>query len=191
MRINIYRALFGIVMSACLIFQFSSQVNSQEVVQVEKSRKENSGIKKVVKVEGWKLPLDKKLSSPGTVYNKIVDGITLTLEARSFNEKFVFYFDTYQIGEDGSLHTRDFPCQPVSITSLKIQDTDKIFGYGLDCSAVILDKDGKIEANTLRIYPLFYYDENGDGKFEARYYSANPPSFPDWVTQKAEKLLRQ
>lgn len=178
-------------MLACLTCQFSGQVNSQEIVQVEKSRKENSGIKKVVKVEGWNLPLDKKSSSPGTIYNKIVNGIPLTLEDRGFEEKFVFYYDTYQIGEDGSLYTRDFPCQPVSIFSLKIQDTDKIFGYGFVCSVVILDKDGKIERNTLAAYPLFYYDENGDGKFEARYYSAKPPSFPDWVKQNAEKLLRQ
>jgi hypothetical protein len=162
-----------IIILACFTFQFGQQ-------------KEKSSIKKVVKVEGWKIPLDKKLSPTITTQNIVIDGIQIISEERSFKENFVFYYDSYQIGEDGTLYTGSLPCEPSSIASAKVQGLDKIFGYRLICSIVILDKNGKIERNTLSAYPIFYYDEDGDGKFEARYYSANPPSLPIWIKNKTE-----
>jgi hypothetical protein len=167
--------LFGFQFSGKFLYAQSKENDSKL------SQKKIQFVRKMVKGDGWELPLDKKFYPRISTQYNTFNGIPLKIEERDFEDRFVMKFNTYHIAEEGTLYTYTTPCAPTVIASLKVQNTEKIFGYALTCTFVKLDEEGFIKDRYLKAFRFFYYDENEDGIFETRYYAFNIPDVPEWV----------
>src|SRR5688572_7103794 len=93
---------------------------------------DDSLIRKVIKLEGWNLPLNYKIKSIDVSVISTKDNKMVESERYLINEKKFFNLESHRI-YDGTLYIGITPCYPRYLDSYKIPNTDKVFGYLLKC----------------------------------------------------------
>jgi len=156
------------------------QINAQDIKS-----------KKVIKKEGWTLPSisdaeegGKKNPFDEDVSNNVAQKEKILIELQIFKLKTPWRvkFETVSSNKDSEIYSEagDFVIYLVN---------DKVFAYGVRTVGYSCSKTEVINGTTYKgtcgylgcSSHSFYLDEDGDGKFEARYYTWELPLVPDWV----------
>ena|ERR1044072_520684 len=141
-----------------------------------------------IRSDGWQIPKTGLFNINGEVEKDIGGQKILT---RSFSRKkdVDIKLDHYHLKEDGSLivFTRSYVV--FRMTALAVGG-NKVFGYWVlyqryeEGPLVKVDKNTTIKFSRSyagAVISFFYFDEDGDGKFETRYSALKMPELPQWV----------
>ena len=140
-------------------------------------------LQKFVKRNGWEIipTSDLKLIHKGSIE---LNGILTIVNSYKPTKSFRLELENYFIDKDYS----------VTITATKVQ-VEKIKAYELNGQTFafvityipyFISKSKDVPGIFVgAIFTRYFYDEDGDGKFESRYQSIMMPIFlPEWVTRK-------
>ncbi len=133
---------------------------------------------KVVKEIGWKMP---KIDSNETFQSKIVHFQNIPVLAKTYQLKKPFdsFVDFYYLNKEKTLEIESLTLEIryFQLYSFK----EKVFAFAVFGSPFGFTKGGSRAVIGTR-YKVYYFDENGDGKFETRYNDVSVPKhIPDWV----------
>jgi hypothetical protein len=137
----------------------------------------STAIKRVIKSDGWSIPGLEKIQSAMTVTKldrggKIVDETKLAIA-----EDITVELDLYGLAND-SLYVRPATYVLRSLYSYKYQG--KVFAYRVSLVPIVTGNDG-IRHFVGAAFTFHYYDEDGDGRYEARYSDLHSETVPKWI----------
>ncbi|MEK7723247.1 MAG: hypothetical protein AAB336_02765 [Acidobacteriota bacterium] len=169
-----------------IIFLLTITILSQEAEKIESTY---IPLKKVIKTEGWKLPdLSKAKSKFTSETFSSEDNILITTKGFDLLKyKLDYQLESYSFNNEDKL-LRLFTTTVRIRTAIAYSVREKNYAYTL--SFVPYIKGGYDKKNKTRIpseylgtlITRFYFDEDGDGKFETQYLSSSfPKHTPEWV----------
>jgi hypothetical protein len=155
----------------------------QNSMKTEKSAKPR---KKVVKQDGWRVPGVDEYTTVSRVKERQVNGVAVTQKVFETKARPVVDLEgntvdnvdqkginvTHQIAKKKKqlFDVRDFSTYEVN---------GRVFANGVTLVPVAIEEHVRVYLGAM--YSLFYYDEDGDGRFEARYSGLPLPRTPEWV----------
>jgi hypothetical protein len=167
-------------MEQCSTIMAGQQQNNMKTEGAGKPRE------KALKQEGWRVPGIEEYKKVSRVKERQVTGGTVTQKVFEAEARPVVDLDgttvgnidqkginvSYQIAKKKKrlFDVRDFSTYEVN---------GRVFAYGVTLVPVAIEKHTRVYVGAM--YSLFYYDEDGDGRFETRYSGLPLPKTPTWV----------
>lgn len=145
-----------------------------------KTTETEAAVPKTVKKDGWEIPkIDEKELISRNIIN--LQGVPVTMKGyklqKSIDTKLNFYFLT----ADNTLNTYTEDVEIKSVAAYILNE--KPFAYQTLGTPFNIFEDGTRE-NAGILIRVFYFDEDGDGKFETRYIGNKlPDKIPLWATK--------
>ena len=136
-------------------------------------------IRKIVKKTGWSLPAGPETLATSKTWTMFWGSDSVLKKQLQLSSEPLYTLERF-ILEDGVLVVSSQLCVVREIYALEV--ARKTFAYEAVLVEVAL-LDGGIRQYIGRVYRVFYYDEDGDGIFEAS-YNLQPRIVPDWARQK-------
>lgn len=145
-------------------------------------------LNKIIRAEGWEIPNleNEKQKIEGEIQK---DGFIVKLTSIKLSRSDILQkLDFYSLNkEDNTLKVSTTECDLRALESHSVNG--KVFAYRLACTPFSFgdavnngELVGKVKYYQGLSIQYFYFDEDGDGKFETRYVAIEMPKFiPDWV----------
>lgn len=162
-----------------VLYQSESQALGERKAKDGEPQTVGQNIRKIAKKTGWTLPASPEtLGTLKTGTIRLGSSMVLKRQLQLHSEP-LFTLDRF-IVEDGVLTLSSQLCVVREVYALEV--AGKTFAYEAVFVEVAL-LDGGVRQYVGRAYRIFYYDEDGDGLFEAR-YTLQPQTVPDWAKDK-------
>jgi len=138
-----------------------------------------------VREGGWRIPGADHFTTEGKSQRVTVDGVeTERKTMRSSVEDPLVDEEGNAVGADAASKTdkRIFAVREVH----SYQVSERVFAYLVRLVPVEFEAGGtRVYAGAM--YNLYYYDEDGDGRFETRYSALRSPKIPGWARTLARR----
>ena len=134
-------------------------------------------IRKVIKQEGWNIPTPNEKDSL-SISQTILNNQTITVKKYLIPKRVDTQLEIYSLSADGSLTTAYQNIQLAGLVTYSLNG--KIFACRMNAVATAIDANGS-RVPVPAITPLYYSDENGDGKFETRFTGQVETTIPSWA----------
>jgi hypothetical protein len=142
--------------------------------------------KKTVKEDGWRVPGIDEYRKVSSVTEKQVKGVAVTQKVFEAEARPVVDLDGQTVGNidakgiNVSQAVADEKKRLFDVRGFSTYEVNgRVFAYGVTLVPVVIEKNIRTYAGAM--YSLFYYDEDGDGRFETRYSGLPLPGIPAWV----------
>ena len=160
------------------LFCSAAPVYSQHQNAIESGIDKELILTKVVFADGWDVP---KVNSNELFKEEITNfqDISVISKGYKLEKTFDLAFDSFRLTED---HTLKMYSTVIEVTTVGTYSFNgNIFAYALLGSPFgFTQKGARVGIGVL--YRVFYFDEDGDGKFETRYNALSIPRYvPAWV----------
>ena len=142
--------------------------------------------KGAIKQRGWRVPGINEYRTVSKVIKRQVNGIEVTIREFKADARPVVDLDSNTVGnidrhginvtlqmakkKKRLFDVRDFATYEIN---------GRVFAYGVSLVPVVVEETVQTYAGAM--YKLFYFDEDGDGRFETRYSGSPLPKIPEWV----------
>lgn len=137
---------------------------------------------KVTRQRPWLIPGEKQFSSVLKTGNEQIGGALVQSKTfQCLGELPQSEIDFYYMRGDGQLYVRTLPLAVQHLSSYSLDG--RTFAYRVSFVPVDVRSDGSREY-VGAVFILYYYDEDGDGKFETRYGDLTSLKLPDWYKGK-------
>lgn len=135
---------------------------------------------KTVRENGWEMPWLND-SSVSNIKNFSLDGLTVLSKQLKFKKDLVFNIDLfYNIDNSSELSILSGNYFIQDLEKYTINEKD--FAYRVDFTPEVFDNGNRIRVRA--IMRIYFYDENGDGKFETRYSNLKNLKLPEWTKRE-------
>ena len=167
-------------------YQYSGIVAGQGQESNMKNQQSAKPRQKTLKEDGWRVPGVDEYRTVATVKERQVEGVEVTQKVFEIEARPVVDVDGNTVGnidqkginvsqEVAKKKKRLFDVRDFSTYEVK----GRVFAYGVTLVPVVIENNLRTYAGGM--YSLFYYDEDGDGRFETRYSGLPLPKTPTWV----------
>lgn len=140
-------------------------------------------LRRIVRKNGWHVPGRDEFSAVSRVDTINFDGVEVTQKTLRASSAPLVDVEGYSIGSDGQLIISNTLCEVRNVLSYEVNE--HIFAYETRLLLVSVDMRGNRE-RTGAMFNLWYYDEDGDGRFETRYGASELQKIPDWVKKRVQ-----
>jgi hypothetical protein len=166
-----------VLIQVVLLLSLRSDNKAQQAEIRDKSKP--TFLNRAIKEEGWQIPQVTAFTILIQRSEKKVEDVEVVEKAYQANpSKPLFNLDGYYLNSDGGLIINTTTNAVHDLQSYEVKG--KIFAYRVDLVPVTIQDDGT-RVYMGAMYSVNYVDEDGDGKYETRYGSLNPPKLPEWV----------
>lgn len=133
---------------------------------------------KVVRHDGWPIPGVRKFTVVANVQEMEIEGTKVRRKKLQSTTEPLVDLEGYSVGKDGEILIKTIPCAVRYLFAYEANG--HLFSYETVFIGTKVYRDGTRES-TGASYTVFYYDEDGNGSFEARYSTGTLAKLPDWV----------
>lgn len=137
---------------------------------------------KVTRQGGWEIWGERQFGIVSKKSYEQVGGVSVQVETRQCSGELPLAdVDFYYLRADGQLYIRTVLLAVDQLSSYSV--AGRTFAYRLAFAKVEVRPDGS-RKYIGAIFIVYYYDEDGDGKFETRYDQIDSLKLPDWYKGK-------
>jgi hypothetical protein len=135
----------------------------------------------VIRLSGWSIPGLKQVVAGSRRQSKSVNSSEIQKKKLKLSREPLYELETYYKGDDGSLRIGSSPWVVRNLVACELNG--KIFAYQVDLVRVDLSTGVRLYIGI--VFTFYFYDEDGDGKFEKRHYAGleTQLSIPAWVNK--------
>lgn len=173
-------AIFLVSAPGTQVFDLSGGplASGQTIVKTDSS----PPLPKVIRQRGWAIVGESQFGIVLKKSNEQVGEVAVQVETRQCSGELPLTdVDFYYLPTDGQLYVGTVLLAVQNLASYSLDG--RIFAYRSAFAKVNLNNDGRREYIGA-IFILYYYDEDGDGKFETRYGDLPSLKLPDWYKGK-------
>lgn len=135
---------------------------------------------KTVKENGWEM-LWLNDTSVSKIENLSLNSLTVVSKQLKFKKDLIFNIDLfYNIDNSSELSILSGNYFIQDLEKYTINEKD--FAYRVDFTPEVFDNGNRVRVRA--IMRIYFYDENGDGKFETRYSNLKNLKLPEWIKRE-------
>lgn len=175
-RFLIETTCFFIVLIGSILYCHSSLAQSGKFAKDTRVK----SYSKTVKENGWEMPWlnDTSISK---IENLSLDRLTVVSKQLKLKKDLVFNIDLfYNIDNSSALSILSGNYFIQDLEKYTINEKD--FAYRVDFTPEVFDNGNRTRVRA--IMRIYFYDENGDGKFETRYSNLKNLKLPEWIKRE-------
>lgn len=175
-RISTAATCFFIVLIGSTIYCHSSLAQSKNVAKDTQVKPYS----KTVRENGWEMPWLND-TSVSNIQNLSLNSLTVVSSQLKVKKDLAFNIDLFyniESSSELSILSGNYFIQDLE----KYTINEKDFAYRVNFTPEIFDNGNRIRVRA--IMRIYFYDENGDGKFETRYINLKNLKLPEWIKRE-------
>jgi hypothetical protein len=138
-------------------------------------------LRRVVKQAGWRVPGREEFQAVARVETVSFKNESITKKTLQSASQPLIDEEGYSTASDGGLFISNVLCEVKEVYSYEL--SGHLFAYETYLQLIKIDSRGNRE-RTGAMFHLWYYDGDGDGRFETRVGASELQEIPEWAKHK-------
>jgi hypothetical protein len=133
---------------------------------------------------GWQIPGLTQFTKSENRSQITVNGVKVIRQYLKSSDEPLIIIDQYSLSDAGELIISPTPCYIRNIMTYSV--SGRVFAYQVSGMVAVKNTAGRLE-RTGGVLEIFFYDEDGEGKFETRSIATELQRVPSWAVREVFK----